>query len=76
MSPFTVFLVASFTEMYGIVLTVYLLGSWLGAQIPLLRDTHAGGHLWNDLGRLEHDQQHGAAALLVRILRIFLCTTV
>ena len=27
----------------------YLLGSWLGSRFPLLRDTHAGGHLWNDL---------------------------
>lgn len=28
---------------------MYLLGSWLGSRFPLLRDTHAGGHLWNDL---------------------------
>ncbi|MGW0885468.1 hypothetical protein [Streptomyces sp. NPDC002671] len=32
-----------------VVLTIYLLGSWLGARFPLLKDTHAGGHLWNDL---------------------------
>ncbi|MBN9635608.1 MAG: isoprenylcysteine carboxylmethyltransferase family protein, partial [Actinobacteria bacterium] len=25
------------------------LGSWLGSRFPLLRATHAGGHLWNDM---------------------------
>jgi membrane-bound metal-dependent hydrolase YbcI (DUF457 family) len=45
MGAFTAFLVVLFTEMYGIPLTIYLLGS----RFPLLRNTHAGGHLWNDL---------------------------
>jgi protein-S-isoprenylcysteine O-methyltransferase Ste14 len=44
---FAAFIVALFTEMYGLPLTIYVLTAVLGSQYPALNPfSHASGHLW------------------------------
>ena len=47
MGVFVGFVVALFTEMYGLPLTIYLLTQWFGASYPVLNPfSHTHGHLW------------------------------
>ncbi|SHK04650.1 methyltransferase family protein [Rhodothermus profundi] len=62
---FSAFIVALFTEMYGVPLTLYLLYGWLGTRYPQLDlFAHENGHLWQVLLGLEGASHLGLLHLL------------
>ena len=66
---FSGFIIALFTEMYGIPITIYLLSGWLGSRYPQLDLlTHDAGHLWSTLLGLKGDPHADPLHLLSNIL--------
>jgi protein-S-isoprenylcysteine O-methyltransferase Ste14 len=66
---FTAFLVALFTEMYGVPLTIYLISGWLQQRHPgmdLL--SHDSGHLWETLLGWQGDPHLNPLHLLSNVL--------
>ena len=66
---FSAFIIALFTEMYGIPLTIYLLSGWLQTRFPevdLL--SHDTGHLWQAVFGFEGDPHFNPIHLLSNLL--------
>ena len=62
---FSAFIVALFTEMYGVPLTIYLLSGWLQARYPGLDlMSHDAGHLWLTLLGIKGDPHFAPLHLL------------
>ncbi len=67
---FSAFVVALFTEMYGIPLTLYLISGWLGTRYPQLDlFAHSNGHLWLTLfGGTSGDAHFNVIHILSNVL--------
>lgn len=66
---FVAFVVALFTEMYGVPLTIYLLWGWLARRFPDLDPlSHDAGHLWQTLLGWQGDPHFSPLHLLSGLL--------
>jgi protein-S-isoprenylcysteine O-methyltransferase Ste14 len=66
---FAAFLVALFTEMYGVPLTLYLLAGWLGQKYPGLDlFSHNAGHLWETVLGWQGDPHWNPIHILSNVL--------
>lgn len=68
-SGFSAFIVAMFTEMYGVPVTIYLLSGWLQRRYPGLDPlSHEAGHLWWTLTGQHGNPHSGVLHILSNIL--------
>ena len=66
---FSAFIVALFTEMYGVPLTIYLLSGWLQRRYPGLDPlSHNTGHLWWTLTGQHGNPHFGLLHILSNLL--------
>ena len=66
---FSAFIVALFTEMYGVPLTIYLLSGWLQSRYPGLDPfSHNAGHLWWTLFGMQGSPHLGILHILSALL--------
>ena len=68
---FSAFIVALFTEMYGIPLTIYVLAPWLQKAYPGLNIFgHDSGHLWYVIFGLKGDPHSGLWHIISNLLMV------
>ena len=66
---FSAFIVALFTEMYGVPLTIYLLSGWLQSRYPGLDPfSHDAGHLWWTIFGMQGNPHIGALHILSNVV--------
>jgi protein-S-isoprenylcysteine O-methyltransferase Ste14 len=66
---FSAFIVAMFTEMYGVPVTIYLLSGWLQRRYPGLDPlSHDAGHLWWTLTGQHGNPHFGVLHILSNVL--------
>lgn len=66
---FSAFIVALFTEMYGVPLTIYLLSGWLQSRYPGLDPfSHDAGHLWWTVFGMQGNPHIGALHILSNVV--------
>lgn len=69
--PFSAFVIAFFTEMYGFPLSIYLLSGWLTKNYPGINlYGHDNGHLLHTLFRMQGDAHFDVFHILSNILII------
>ena len=66
---FSAFIVALFTEMYGVPLTIYMLSGWLQSRYPGLDPfSHDAGHLWSTIFGMQGNPHFGVLHILSNLV--------